>query len=177
MAITRLNNNSASSITSLSAVTSVPNLASLPSGLVTSQPAFSVELTTEQSVSSDVVTRCNFNTTHFDTHSGWNGTDYKWTVPTGEGGKYIINLSANAYSPNNNIGDFRMELYKNGSRLRMNQFYSYSDEDRHLPHCLTDIFQLNAGDYLQCYLLIQATSPRIRGDGKETFMSGFRVIE
>ena len=33
MAITRLNNNSASSITTLSAVTSVPNLASLPSGI------------------------------------------------------------------------------------------------------------------------------------------------
>ena len=33
MAITRLNNNSASSITTLSGVTSIPNLASLPSGL------------------------------------------------------------------------------------------------------------------------------------------------
>ena len=33
MAITRLNNNSTSSVTTLSAVTSIPNLASLPSGI------------------------------------------------------------------------------------------------------------------------------------------------
>ena len=90
MAITRLNNNSASSITSLSAVTSVPNLASLPSGLVgANTPAFKAQVSSNRGpFSANAWTDIPFGTEQFDTNNAFNGTTF--TVP--ETGKYLFTV-------------------------------------------------------------------------------------
>jgi hypothetical protein len=152
----------------------------LPAGVGgVNTPAFAVQLTgSNQSITTNTLTLVAFNTTEIDTASAWSGaSDYKWTVPAGQGGKYQINLSMNGYTSSNNIQDFRMELHKNGSRLLMKQFYSYSADGRHVPLHLSHVISLSAGDYLQAKAHIQATSPNVRADANETFMSGFKIIE
>ncbi len=142
-------------------------------------PAFAVQFSGSNLViSANTVTLIPFNTVEIDTASGWTGgSDYKWTVPSGQAGKYLISLSANGYTDSNNIQDLRLELHKNGSKVLMKQFYSYSADHRHEHAHLTHILSLSVGDYLQGKMHMNATSPKIRADANETFMSGFKIIE
>lgn len=91
MAITRLNNNSVSSITSLSAVTSVPNLASLPSGLVANTPTFHAHKNTGQTIANGTDTLVEFQGTKFDTDSAFSTSTYRFTPQVA--GKYFLYAS------------------------------------------------------------------------------------
>jgi hypothetical protein len=84
MAITRLNNNSASSITSLSGLTS------LPSGLVgDNTPAFKAQVSSNRGpFSANTWTDIPFGTEQFDTNNAFNGTTF--TIP--ETGKYLFTV-------------------------------------------------------------------------------------
>jgi len=56
---------------------------------IANTPAFSVNLTSTQSVSNSSETKVSHNNTQFDTNSGW--TNYKYTIPTT--GKYLVTHS------------------------------------------------------------------------------------
>jgi hypothetical protein len=143
-------------------------------------PVFAVQLvdSSNQSLTSNTMTVIQFNTVEIDTASGWTGgSDYKWTVPSGQGGKYVLSLSANGHTSSNNVQDCRIEIHKNGSRLLHKQFYSFSADHRHEAHHLTHVVTLAAGDYIQGKIQVNASSPNVRGDANETFMSGFKIIE
>ena len=145
----------------------------------TNTPSFAVQFSGSNLViTSNTVTLIPFNTVEIDTASGWTGSsDYKWTVPSGQAGKYLISLSGNGYTDSNNVQDMRLELHKNGSRVLMKQFYSFSADHRHQAEHLTHILSLSVGDYLQAKMLINGTNPKIRADANETFMSGFKLVE
>ncbi len=142
-------------------------------------PIFAVQLTpNNQSLTSNSLTLIQFNSVEIDTASGWTGgSDYKWTVPSNQGGKYVLSLSGNGHTPSNNVQDCRLELHKNGSRLLHKQFYSFSADHRHQPLHMTHVVTLAAGDYIQGKILVNASSASLRGDANETFMSGFKLIE
>jgi hypothetical protein len=93
--------------------------------------SFFVELTgSNQSITSATLTKIQYNTTRIDTESAWSGaSSYEYSIPLA--GKWCIMMSANAFSSSNNIQDTRMELFKNGSRLQMKQWYSFSADHRH----------------------------------------------
>jgi hypothetical protein len=141
-------------------------------------PAFAVQLTgSNQSLTSNTMTVIQFNIVEIDTASGWTGgSDYKWTVPSGQGGKYVLSLSGNGYSSSNNIQDCRIEIHKNGSRILHKQWYSFSADHRHQPLHLTHVVTLSAGDYIQGKIQVNGTSPQARADANETFMSGYKLI-
>jgi hypothetical protein len=54
-------------------------------------PYFSVYLSANQNISSSTWTKLQHNTVHVDSASGFdNTTNYRYTVPAGQGGKYFI---------------------------------------------------------------------------------------
>lgn len=100
MAITRLNNNSITSITAL------------PSA-VASTPAFETYISSDQNISNNSFTKVTFNTEQFDTDSCYdNSTNYRFT-PT-VAGKYYVYASLVL-----NVGDyvgyaFQLNIRRNG---------------------------------------------------------------
>jgi hypothetical protein len=141
-------------------------------------PAFRVKMTASQSITSDTMTLTAFDSTTFDTDSGWSGAStYKWTVPTGKAGKYLISVKVGSYTASNDMTGFQMELYKNGARHIMQILALYTDQSlRHCPGSFTTLEDLSDGDYLQVYCKIIATSPYIKGNEENAYFEGYRII-
>jgi hypothetical protein len=60
-------------------------------GVLKNTPAFHVFLNGNQTISNSTLTKINFNTELFDTNSAYdNSTNYRFTVPSGYAGKYLI---------------------------------------------------------------------------------------
>ena len=82
-------------------------------------PAFCAYLSADQSVSASTEVKIQFNTEVFDTNSAYdNSSNYRFTVPSGEGGKYVIMMDV--HGANNDTGATSMNgfIYKNGSLFR-----------------------------------------------------------
>ncbi len=141
-------------------------------------PAFRVKMTDKQSITSDTLTLTAFDSTTFDTDSGWTGAStYKWTVPAGKAGKYLISVKLGSYTASNDMTTFQMELYKNGARHIMQLFVLGADQDvRHFPGSFTTLEDLSDDDYLQVYCKIVATSPYIKGNEENAYFEAYRII-
>jgi len=141
-------------------------------------PAFRVKMTASQSITSDTLTLTAFDSTTFDTDSGWTGAStYKWTVPAGKAGKYLISVKLGSYTASNDMTGFQMELYKNGARHIMQILALYTDQSlRHCPGSFTTLEDLSDDDYLQVYCKIIATSPYIKGNEENAYFEGYRII-
>ncbi len=107
MAITRLNNNSLTSITALPSAVAADN-----------KPFFEVYLSSDQTgIPHETNTKVNFNAEHFDPQGVYNTSTYRFTP--GVAGKYYIYASIliTATNTNNNLSLRRAgaTLYKNGA--------------------------------------------------------------
>ena len=120
----------------------------LASGLLpTNTPSFFAYRTANQSIASDSHTKLEMNIEAYDTNSAYdNSSNYRFTVPSGQGGKYAIG----AYCKNNNLTASTkvLSIYKNGSAI-------FSGQDGNNTAYATlqasTIAVLDAGDYLELY--------------------------
>ena len=122
-------------------------------------PIVYVKKSSEQSsISSGVVTKVTFDTEDIDTDSAF--ASDKFTVPSGEGGKYFLQGQAGIYSNGGTVSIAIAHLYKNGSLIDTDG--SSSSNFRPLgTGRATDftptamgIFELSASDYIELYVYI-----------------------
>jgi len=157
----------------------------LGSGVVQSNmlyPAFEARLSAFQNLSNDTDTKVQFDTEVFDTDNTFdNSTNYRFTVPSGGAGKYLINgaitLRANATS----ISTVYAYLYKNGSGVNL----SMANFTNSLVFITTQNFSvlidLVAGDYLELFGYVDgsgttAFDPGVSSDTvKSTYLAGYRI--
>ena len=115
-------------------------------------PSFSVTIAASQNFSDSTWTKVEWDTEVWDTDSAFDSTtNYRFTVPSGEGGKYVFQYGAGF----DNVDDseyFEMQLYKNGSDITRSRFRSWS------PASQKPIFQngsyvmeLAATDYVEAW--------------------------
>jgi len=134
-------------------------IASDGSGSLTTQkilyPAWFVYLSTTPSLPDSTTTKIQFDTVEVDTDSGYdNSTNYRYTIPSGKGGKYLItyNTCINANTVTT-LAIANALLYKNGSSFsQTSTTFSNNYAQRNSPK-ETLIMDLDAGDYLEvfCY--------------------------
>ena len=115
-------------------------------------PSFSVTIAASQNFSDSTWTKVEWDTEVWDTDSAFDSTtNHRFTVPAGEGGKYVFQYGAGF----DNVDDseyFEMQLYKNGSDITRSRFRSWS------PASQKPIFQngsyvmeLAATDYVEAW--------------------------
>jgi hypothetical protein len=147
----------------------------------TNTPYFRAERTTNQSTTTYVGTKIQFNTVTFDSASGFdNSTNYRYTIPSGQDGYWLIQLSMGTYFSSNNGGAFNLDLRKNGSTVQTSANVTVDSGTsiyRHRNQTITAILNLSAADYLEGYGMLVGTTPAIRGDANETFLQGFRLVQ
>ena len=121
-------------------------------GIADNTPSFHV--TGSTSVSSSTWTKISLSSEQWDTDSAFDiSTNYRFTVPSGEGGKYLF--TANVWSNGMNGGEYyiRPRIYKNGSGdgpTAMN--YNPTSGNGELTAGLTYTLDLDAGDYIELYV-------------------------
>ena len=146
-------------------------------------PSFGATASSTQSISNGGFVKVTLDTENWDTDSAFdNATNYRFTVPTGEGGKYLFNYGAYLVSMTTN-GYFQLQLYKNGSELRESAFRTYMSATATSSMNITSSIcvSLAAGDYIEFYV-IQDNSDG--GGGSRTlsdanykpFLTGFKLI-
>jgi hypothetical protein len=167
MAITRLNNNSASSITSLSGLTS------LPSGLVgVNTPAFKAQVTSNLGpFSANTWTDVSFGTELFDTNNAFNGTTF--TIP--ETGRYFFAVQIRFQ---NVPVDRQLQVKINGAS--QNAFASQGTESADTtvsiqPLGFSIILNHNQNDQLKTQIFINGTNSMTIHP--ESWFCGFKLTQ
>ena len=82
----------------------------------TNTPAFEATITTEQNPSDNTYTKINFDSEVFDTASAYDTTNKRFTVPSGQGGKYYI-FGNSTLGSNSNTTVILVMLLKRNSFL------------------------------------------------------------
>ena len=132
-------------------------------------------------LSDNTATKVTWQTEIFDTDSAF--ASDKFTVPSGEGGKYFINTNVFA-SKSSDINYVITYIYKNGSAVFANRMNFSSNEDE-LTAPISVIMDLSASDYLEVYQNINtgsgndgtiAANDGAQTDAVITIFQGFKLI-
>lgn len=143
-------------------------------------PAFEATRSSDQTLSSNTYAKIQFDTETFDTNSAYdNSTNYRFTVPSGQAGKYYIYASATISS--NSQTDFNfgnIVIYKNGSEYR-NLISDHRANPVYRPYVAVQaIMDLAVSNYIEIYARVNTGSatPKIQGTNANYF-GGYKIIE
>jgi len=136
-------------------------------------PSFMVSLNASQTLSHNTLTKITLDREIVDTDNAF--ASNKFTVPSGEAGKYYIQFSTLAYDGTGVFKLSRPMIYKNGSMVAeriqdpTQNFYNISDT-------LSIILDLSVSDYIEFYYKGQTADSGdfiIQGDSSDFYTYGF----
>ena len=144
----------------------------------TNSVRFRATMGSNQSMSDNVAAKIQFNTEDYDVGSCFDTSNYRFTVPSGEGGLYLIysQIQLKSYDDGQHIESF-IKLYKNGSAT----YYSYdnfSGTGNTNGNMLynTQVINLSASDYIEVYgqCNVYPNSPECKAG--YSYFQGFKLI-
>ena len=149
-------------------------------GLPDNTPGFFVYLNSSQTLTDATSTKVAFDAEVYDSDSAFDiTTNYRFTVPAGEGGKYLMywRLSADCEG-DSELEQAGMNIKKNGSGFMEQEINLKANPGRKIQVTGTATFDLSATDYLEIFYNINDTSgsPVIEGGSYKTTWGGHKLI-
>lgn len=148
--------------------------AMLASNVVGNGPAFSAYLSTNQNVTTNVLTKVQVNTEEFDTNSNYdNSTNYRFT-PTVAG---YYQIDANVIILGGSMTVALATIYKNGAEFKRGGQISYNSGNASVFGApVSALIYLNGStDYVELYAQGTGTSPYFLGGQQYVWFSGVLV--
>lgn len=144
-------------------------------------PAFSANrLSGTITVSVNTWTQVVFNNELYDTASAYDTSNGRFTVPSGQAGKYSFSTSFYSFesTANNNITGWYTAFYKNGSLEVFTTTGGGSHVGNGRANLLSADLDLAAGDYIELYFRVNCGSGNIAYEVGHTYnlFSGHRLI-
>jgi hypothetical protein len=143
-------------------------------------PSFGAVPSAGTVIAYNTFTKITLGTELWDTDSAFDPTtNYRFTVPTGEAGKYFFTYKINWDAGSGDGDDMLVVLYKNGART----VYTEDSFEKSTPGSNESFFgqtscimDLAAADYLElyCYQIGAGSTSRTSSTNK-TFFSGFKL--
>ena len=135
---------------------------SITSGAIANTPMVSVRMTNNQTLPNSSNTLLAFDNVDIDTDSAYTNTagNYKFTVPSGKAGTYMITLMTTSFNENSDTLRVQNHIFKNGISISM-QRQRHDGGGAHTRMAGTTthwVGTLAVGDYIQFYYLHQITS-------------------
>jgi len=141
-------------------------------------PRFRATMSADQNMSDNSASKIAFNTEDYDIGSCYDTSNYRFTVPSGEGGYYLINAQIHIKSDDDgqHIESF-IKLYKNGSST-YSSYDNFSGTGNTNGNMLynTQIVNLSASDYIEVYGQINVTTATPQTKGGYSYFQGFKLI-
>ena len=146
----------------------------------TNTPNFSANKTSGTiSFGLNSLTKITLDNELYDTASAYDTSNGRFTVPTGQGGKYSFSAHLVLYEEsNNNMTGHHIALYINGS-LSVYMPYNYSATlGNYKLGVLAAQVNLSVGDYVELYARVYASSGTGRAEVGASYnrFSGFKLI-
>jgi len=137
-------------------------------------PAFQANAgSTDQSIAHNTWTKLTLGTEDFDSDSAFASS--KFTVPAGEGGKYMFGYGTAL----NNLDDgekLQIILYKNGSNDNSTQNRVIGSTANQLYYVQgTQVLVLSAGDYIELYMMHEEGGSQDTNSA-HVFLYGYKLI-
>ena len=153
-------------------------------------PIFNVHLNADQTLNDNTATKIQFNTEDIDTDNAFdNSSNYRFTVPSGEGGKYLLQSCIRDFDDQAKLQERRIMLYKNGSEFARQWFYPEHDHggtataymEYGVSLSLNIIVDASASDYYEIYYYGNTRDSGtflVQGDGtvRESWFQGHKLI-
>ena len=118
------------------------------------RPAFTGYYSSDyQTVSDNVATKLTIDTEEFDTDSAFDTSNSRFTIPSGQAGKYFIFGKFFTYSSNDTGRQGKIWLYKNGSVVSQteNQYRLTQDDIVGSALYTSYAFDASVSDYFEVY--------------------------
>ena len=149
-------------------------------------PAFQATMgTTDQpSLTSNTFYKVNMGTELIDTDSAYDTSTYRFTVPSGEGGKYYIFANVAAGTGAGKFYYGQVAIYKNGSQWATHSSNDDSNYGRNKTMTISSIMDLSASDYIEIYAKVNTSdgsnfsitdTSNGTGNGASNF-GGFKLV-
>jgi|ETNvirenome_2_60_1030617.scaffolds.fasta_scaffold02883_2 hypothetical protein len=141
-------------------------------------PAFFVHNSSNQSITDATATKVTLDSEDYDTDNAF--ASNKFTVPSGEAGKYLFYFAVDGNTgADSNYDRAFLYIYKNNSQIS-----EFANDLRNNPGRRINVngslsLDLSAGDYIELYIYIDDGSgnPTITGDsGITTYLGGHKLI-
>lgn len=115
-------------------------------------PAFEATRSTSQTISHNTSTKIQFNNEIFDTNSAYDPTtNYRFTVPSGQGGKYFIYSFVGLEGTNTREYAISLSIFKNGSAVFGTFNGVNANSNLNMLISIARTLELNATDYIEIF--------------------------
>ena len=106
-----------------------------------------------QTVSDNTDTKLTIDTEEFDTNSAFDTSTSRFTIPSGQAGKYFLYTKFYSYSSNDTGRQCKIYIYKNGSLIDQTENQYRLTQDNIVGGALytSYISDASAGDYFEAY--------------------------
>ena len=141
-------------------------------------PNFAARMATSQSLLNGATTKMQFDTEFFDTDSAYdNSTNYRFTVPSGQAGKYFINAKITFNDVASDDAAQIIRLYKNGSQVAIGVRRTVGPNGRDATVNVAQLLDLSVSDYIEIYGYTNAGNTTMGNDITQSIFEGFKIIE
>ena len=143
-------------------------------------PAFHAYRSSTQSLSTNTMTKVQFDTEVFDTAGAYdNSTNYRFTPQTA--GKYVVYASVftgGASSGSSTSGGFITNIKKNGSDASYNAFYLYNNTTGvDGSKGASIVLDMNgSSDYVECFTYSRQNTTSIVSGAEYTYFGSYKLI-
>ena len=152
-------------------------------GGIQNTPAFfAYRTTSDQSITQDTATKIQFQTELYDTNLAYDTSNYRFTVPAGQAGKYYLHSHAWLRGTDVSMMNYFMFFfYKNGNAFWCDHTNFTNNDIRSFGANISATVDLSVGDYIEVYARININSgnPQIgqaESGAPTTWFSGYKLI-
>ena len=141
----------------------------------TNTPAFMVRLASNFTLTDQSTVKVNFDTEDFDTDSAF--ASNKFTVPSGEGGKYFISAQLGVSASGSVVHRSDIYIYVNGSKVATSTGFDSNNTQYSVFANIALSLDLSAGDYVEVYNYndVSSGTPVARASDKQSYFTGFKL--
>jgi len=141
-------------------------------------PAFFAHSASAQSVSDNTLTKVTLGTEVFDVGTCFGSS--RFTVPSGEAGKYFFYGSVRCETDSNDeLYNSFSAIYLNGSIYIENRMSFQNNPIRFATNLINVVLDLSVGDYVELYGAVDTSSGarQFGSSSKGTSFGGYKIIE
>jgi len=153
----------------------LPSTATL-SNFPNNTPAFFAYASSNTNLAADTNTKIALNSEYYDTDNAFDTSNNRFTVPSGEGGKYQISYAVAIKSDANQ--EVSGKIYINGSYVDIKSLLvsaSVVNTDINASCTTSAVMELSEGDYIELYGLHTGSSTEINNKNY-SWLQGFKII-
>ena len=146
---------------------------------ISNAPAFLAGLSGDKGTySAGATTKVQFDNQIVDTDDAYDpSSNYRFTVPSGAAGNYMINISLDIQSTTNGRAT-NVSIYKNGGMVTTGGYFltsQYFQNDQPSVNTISQMLNLSAGDYIEAYgFMYDGGNHTFKAS--RSFFSGYKLI-